>query len=143
MGFLAYNLLHLFRRLYMRSEKARWSIEWMIMRLVKVGGRIVYHAPYWHVHIASALALRHHYRLIFGLTALSGHTFRDRLQNLGGIGMAEIRKRWGSDRLRGPICGVVNGFLPVSSLQTKAEALKKGNRRCGKAFWTLLPHYSE
>ena len=37
MGFLAYNLLHLTRRFYMRSEEARRSIEWTIMRLVKVG----------------------------------------------------------------------------------------------------------
>jgi hypothetical protein len=28
MGFLAYNLLHLTRRFYMRSEEARRSIEW-------------------------------------------------------------------------------------------------------------------
>lgn len=66
MGFLAYNLLHFFLRLYMRSEKARWSIEWMIMRLVNVEGRIVYNARYWHVLIASTFALCHHYRIVFG-----------------------------------------------------------------------------
>ena len=42
--------------------------------------------------------------------------------------MAEIRKKWGSDRLRGPIWGVVNGFLSVSNFQTRAEALKMGKR---------------
>jgi len=61
MGFLAYNLLHLIRRFYMRSEKARRSIEWIIMRLIKAGARIVYHARYWYVHIASAFPLRYHY----------------------------------------------------------------------------------
>ena len=66
MGFLAYNLLHLIRRFYMRSEKARRSIEWIIMRLVKVGARIVYHARYWHVHIASAFVLRRHYQAVLG-----------------------------------------------------------------------------
>jgi hypothetical protein len=66
MGFLAYNLLHLIRRFYVRNEKARRSIEWIIMRMVKVGARISYHARYWHVHIASAFALRHHYRAVLG-----------------------------------------------------------------------------
>ena len=63
---LAYSLLHLIRRFYVQSEKARRPIEWIIMRLVKVGARIVYHARYWHVHIASAFALRHHYRAVLG-----------------------------------------------------------------------------
>jgi len=66
MGFLAYNLLHLIRRFYLRFEKTRRSIERIIMRLVKVGARIIYHARYWHVHIASAFALRHHYRAVLG-----------------------------------------------------------------------------
>ena len=66
MGFLAYNLLHLIRRFYMRSEKARRSIEWIIMRLIKAGARIVYHARYWHVHIASAFVLRRHYQAVLG-----------------------------------------------------------------------------
>jgi len=66
MGFLAYNLLHLIRRFYVRDNKVRRSIEWIIMRLVKVGARIVYHARYWHVHIASAFALHRHYQAAFG-----------------------------------------------------------------------------
>ncbi len=41
MGFLAYNLLHLIRRFYVRSEKARRPIEWIIMRLVKVGEKLL------------------------------------------------------------------------------------------------------
>lgn len=64
MGFLAYNLLHLIRRFYLWGEEARRSIEWIIMRLIKAGARIVYHARYWHVHIASAFPLRHHYRAV-------------------------------------------------------------------------------
>jgi len=42
------------------------SIEWIIMRLVKVGAKVAYHARYWHVHIATAFPLRHHYWSIFG-----------------------------------------------------------------------------
>jgi len=66
MGFLAYNLLHLTRRFYLLGEDTRRSIEWVIMRLVKAGARIVYHARYWHVHIASAFPLKHHYRAVLG-----------------------------------------------------------------------------
>ena len=66
MGFLAYNLLHLIRRFYVRDNKVRRSIEWIIMRLVTVGARIVYHARYWHVHIASAFALHRYYQAAFG-----------------------------------------------------------------------------
>ena len=64
MGFLAYNLLHLIRRFYLWGEETRRSIEWIIMRLIKAGARIVYHARYWYVHIASAFPLRHHYRAV-------------------------------------------------------------------------------
>ena len=64
MGFLAYNLLHLIRRFYLWGEDTRRSIEWIIMRLVKAGARIVYHARYWHVHVASAFPLGHHYRAV-------------------------------------------------------------------------------
>ncbi len=66
MGFLAYNLLHLIRRLYLWGEDTRRSIEWVITRLVKAGARIVYHARYWHVHVASAFPLGHHYRAVLG-----------------------------------------------------------------------------
>lgn len=50
------NLLHLIRR----------SIEWIIPRLVKADARIVYHARYWYVHVASAFPLGHHYRAVLG-----------------------------------------------------------------------------
>jgi hypothetical protein len=66
MGFLAYNLLHLIRRFYLWGEDARRSIEWVITRLVKAGARIVYHARRWHVHVASAFPLGHHYRAVLG-----------------------------------------------------------------------------
>jgi len=66
MGFLAYNLLHLIRRFYLWGEDARRSIEWIITRLVKAGARIVYHARRWHVHVASAFPLGHHYRAELG-----------------------------------------------------------------------------
>jgi hypothetical protein len=66
MGFLAYNLLHLIRRFYLWGEDAHRSIEWIITRLVKAGARIVYHARRWHVHVASAFPLGHHYRAVLG-----------------------------------------------------------------------------
>jgi hypothetical protein len=66
MGFLAYNLLHLIRRFYLWGEDTRRSIEWIIMRLVKAGARIVYHSRYWYVHVASAFPLKHHYRSVLG-----------------------------------------------------------------------------
>jgi hypothetical protein len=58
MGFLAYNMLHLIRRFYLWGEDTRRSIEWIIMRLVKAGARIAYHARRWYVHIATAFPLR-------------------------------------------------------------------------------------
>ena len=63
------------------------------MRLVKVGARIIYQARYWHVHIASAFALRHHYRAVLGWEALSEHNLRDSLQGAGRIGMSKIHRR--------------------------------------------------
>ena len=59
MGFLAYNLLHLIRRFYLLGEDTRRSIEWVVTRLVKAGVRIVYHARYRYVHVASAFPLKH------------------------------------------------------------------------------------
>ncbi|MFC1895546.1 IS1380 family transposase [Thermodesulfobacteriota bacterium] len=66
MGFIAYNLLHLIRRFYLWGEDRCRSIEWIITRLVKAGARIVYQARYWHVHVASAFSLAHHYRAVLG-----------------------------------------------------------------------------
>ena len=61
MGFLAYNLLHLLRKFYIRGEGVRRSIEWLIRRLIKVGAKFSYHARRWQVQVSSAFALRHHY----------------------------------------------------------------------------------
>ena len=66
MGFLAYNLLHLICRFYLWGEDMRRSSEWIIMRLVKAGARIVYHARYCYMHVASAFPLAHHYRTVLG-----------------------------------------------------------------------------
>jgi len=66
MGFLAYNLLHLIRRFYLWGEDRRRSIEWVILRLVKAAAKIAYHAKRWHVHVASAFPMRHHYRAVLG-----------------------------------------------------------------------------
>jgi hypothetical protein len=66
MGFLAYNLLHLIRRFYLWGGDKYRSIEWIIRRLVKAGGRIAYHAGRWYVHVASAFFLAHHYRAVLG-----------------------------------------------------------------------------
>ena len=61
MGLLAYNLLHLLRKFYIRGEGVRRSIEWLIRRLIKVGAKFSYHARRWQVQVSSAFALRHHY----------------------------------------------------------------------------------
>ncbi len=66
MGVLAYNLLHLLRKFYIRGEGVRRSIEWMILRLIKVGARVSYHARKWRVHVATAFPLAHHYQEVFG-----------------------------------------------------------------------------
>lgn len=65
MGVLAYNLLHLLRRLYMRGEQVQRSIEWLIRRLIKVGARVSYHARRWNVHVSTAFPLIRHYREVF------------------------------------------------------------------------------
>ncbi len=61
MGLLAYNLLHLLRKFYIRGEGVRRSIEWLIRRLIKVGAKFSYHARRWQVQVSSAFPLRHHY----------------------------------------------------------------------------------
>ena len=37
MGALAYNLLHMLRRFYVKGEGVRRSVEWLIKRLIKIG----------------------------------------------------------------------------------------------------------
>ncbi len=65
MGVIAYNLLHLIRRHYMKGEIVRRSLEWMIRRLIKVAAKVSYHARRWHVHVSSSFPLSHHYRAVF------------------------------------------------------------------------------
>jgi len=72
MGVLAYNLLHMLRKFYIRGEGVSRSIEWLILRLIKVGARVSYHAKKWHVHVATAFSLTHHYQEVLG----SGSAFR-------------------------------------------------------------------
>jgi hypothetical protein len=64
MGVLAYNLLHMIRQFYVWGEEVKWSMEWLIKRLIKVGARVSYHARRWYVHVASAFPLSHHYRAV-------------------------------------------------------------------------------
>ena len=66
MGALAYNLLHMLRRFYLKGEGVRRSVEWLIKRLIKIGARVSYHARKWHVHVASAFPLAHYYRVVLG-----------------------------------------------------------------------------
>ena len=66
MGALAYNLLHMLRRFYLKGEGVRRSVEWLIKRLIKIGARVSYHARKWHVHVASAFPLAHYYRAVPG-----------------------------------------------------------------------------
>lgn len=66
MGVLAYNLLHMIRMFYLCGEEVLRSAEWLILRLIKVGAKAVYHSRQWHVHVTSAFPLRCHYRTVFG-----------------------------------------------------------------------------
>jgi hypothetical protein len=77
------------------------------------------------------------------LEALSGNKFRDGLQSADRFGMSKLHKTWDFDGLGSRICSALSVFASVSSLQTKSDVLKTGNRGCGKAFWTLLPHNSD
>lgn len=65
MGVLAYNLLHMLRQFYIRSEPVKRSIEWVLRRLIKLGARVSYHARRWHVHVSSAFPMARHFRAVF------------------------------------------------------------------------------
>ena len=65
MGDLAYNLLHMLRKSYIRGEGVRRSIEWLILRLIKVGDRVSHHATNRYVHISTAFPLDNHFRAVF------------------------------------------------------------------------------
>jgi len=66
MGIIAYNLLHMFRPLYLEGEKVRQSIKWVIKRLIKVRAKVACHGLRWQVHIASAFPLVRNYEAVFG-----------------------------------------------------------------------------
>jgi hypothetical protein len=57
MGVLAYNLLHMIRQFYVWGEEVKRSMDWLIKRLIKVGGRISYPSRRWYVHVISAFPL--------------------------------------------------------------------------------------
>lgn len=65
LGVIAYNLLHILRKFYIRGEGVRRSMEWIIRRLIKVASTVAYHARYWHVHMSSAFPLKKHYGAVF------------------------------------------------------------------------------
>jgi CubicO group peptidase (beta-lactamase class C family) len=56
------------------------------------------------------------------------------MQNTDRIGMSEIHKIWESGGFGCCICRALSGFVSVSTLQTKADVLKTGNRGAGKCF---------
>jgi hypothetical protein len=64
MGLLAYNLIHMIRQFYVWGEAVKRSMDWLIKSLIKVGARVSYHARRWHIHVASAFPLAHHYRAV-------------------------------------------------------------------------------
>jgi len=64
MGVLAFNLLHMIRQFYVWGEDVKRSIDWLIKHLIKVGAKISYHDRRWHVHVASAFTLPHHFRAV-------------------------------------------------------------------------------
>ncbi len=62
-----FNML---RQFYVWGEEVKRSIEWLIKRLIKVGARVSYHARRWHVHVASAFPLAHHWRAVLSWGSL-------------------------------------------------------------------------
>ncbi len=50
---------------HIRGEGVRRSIEWLILRLIKVRARVSCHARKWHVHMSTAFPLAHHYQEVF------------------------------------------------------------------------------
>jgi len=51
-----FNML---RQFYVWGEEVKGSIEWLIKRLITVGGKVSYHARGWYAHVASAFPLAH------------------------------------------------------------------------------------
>lgn len=51
--------------LFIRGQGVRRFIEWLILRLIKVGARVSCDARKWHFHVSRAFPLAHHYREVF------------------------------------------------------------------------------
>ncbi len=66
MGDLPYNLLHMLRQFYLRSEEVKQSIDWLIKRLIKVGAKVACHGRMWQVHVASYFPLARYYQTVPG-----------------------------------------------------------------------------
>jgi hypothetical protein len=41
-------------------------MEWLIKRLIMVGGKVAHHGRRWYVHVASAFPLAEYYGAVFG-----------------------------------------------------------------------------
>ncbi|MEW5944745.1 MAG: IS1380 family transposase [bacterium] len=55
---LAYNLLNLFRVLALVGDAARWTVNTIRARLIKIGARVTRHSGYQHFHMAAGPRLR-------------------------------------------------------------------------------------
>ena len=55
---LAYNMLNLFRLLALRGKAARWTINTIRLRLIKIGARVTRHSNYIHYLFAAGPRLR-------------------------------------------------------------------------------------
>ena len=51
---IAYNLGNLWRRLALPARVATWSLTTLLRRLVKTGGRLIKHAPYYWLLLAES-----------------------------------------------------------------------------------------
>jgi hypothetical protein len=66
MGVLADTLLHLLRQFCLCGQEVKWSIEWLIKRLIKVGAKVADHGWRWYVRVASAFPLARYHISMFG-----------------------------------------------------------------------------
>jgi hypothetical protein len=62
LSLIAYNLWNLWRRLVLPKRIDYWSVTSLQQRLVKTGGRLIKHAPYYWLFLAES----HLTRRLFG-----------------------------------------------------------------------------
>jgi len=74
------------------------------------------------------------------LAALKVHDLRNALKTSKKRGIVKKYGKKGSDRSEGHIGRVLNGFMSLSTLQTKAKALKIRQKVCGVSYWGRSPH---